>query len=100
LIAKIGDAEVGCKVGYFEANHFYSWIGGVLPEYRKRGVAAKLADVQEDLVKQAGVHIIRMKTRNRFTEMLLFVLSRGFYIAEVEQKGSPGEWRITLYKNL
>lgn len=100
LIAKVGDAVVGCKVGYFEDDQFYSWVGGVLPAYRRRGVAEKLADMQEELVRNTGVHRIRMKTRNRFREMLHFALNRGFYIADVEQKGEPGEWRITLYKNV
>ncbi len=100
LIAKEKDNPIGFKVGYVVEEHFYSWVGGVLPEYRRRGIARKLAEVQEEQVRKAGVHLIRMKTRNRFGEMLRFALSRDFYIADVEKKGEPQDWRITLYKNV
>ncbi|KAA3631752.1 MAG: GNAT family N-acetyltransferase, partial [Bacteroidetes bacterium] len=48
LIAWDGKKPVAFKVGYEKEDHFYSWMGGVLPEYRKKGLAKKLADVQEE----------------------------------------------------
>jgi len=100
LIASIDGKKAGCKVGYFEGDEFYSWIGGVLPVYRKMGVATKLADTQEAMVRASGMSRIRMKTRNRFGDMLRFAQRRGFTITDVEEKGDPVNWRITLYKNL
>jgi ribosomal protein S18 acetylase RimI-like enzyme len=100
LIAETGQGIVGFKAGYFEDDCFYSWVGGVLPSYRRMGIAQKLAQMQESLVKEAGSGLIRMKTQNRFRGMLLFALGRGFHVADVERKGDPMSWKITLYKNL
>jgi hypothetical protein len=72
----------------------------VVPEYRRLGLALKLATVQEEIVKNSGVSRIRMKTRNRFRGMLLFALQRGFYITDVDQRGEPQDWRIGLTKNI
>jgi ribosomal protein S18 acetylase RimI-like enzyme len=100
LIATISGEKAGMKVGYFEDDHFYSWIGGVVPRFRRLGIAAMLANQQEALVSLEGTPRIRMKTRNKFTAMLQFALGRGFYISRVDQQGEIGDWRITLYKNL
>ena len=34
LVAYIGARAVGFKVGYQKEETFYSWMGGVLPEFR------------------------------------------------------------------
>jgi GNAT superfamily N-acetyltransferase len=100
LVALVGDAQAGLKVGYIEGDEFYSWIGGVIPACRGQGVARRLAEVQEEMVRAAGITKIRMKTHNRFVAMLCFALQSGFYIAAVERAGDPQDWKITLYKNL
>ena len=54
LIAEIENQSVGFKIGYdrFKDGSFYSWMGGVLPEFRKKGVASALADFQENWAKK------------------------------------------------
>jgi len=46
LVAEKDQQVVGFKVGYdrYQDGSFYSWLGGVLPEYRKDSVATQLAD--------------------------------------------------------
>lgn len=55
LIAKINDEAVGYKVGYeLSSGSFYSWLGGVLPQFRKLGIATKLREYQESWAKSSG----------------------------------------------
>lgn len=77
LIAYDTDKPVGFKVGYekYPDGSFYSWMGAVLPAYRRHQVAKKLAEVQETWAKENGYSKIQFKTRNRHTAMLLFALS-------------------------
>ena len=100
LIAMADGRAVGFKAGYYTGDHFYSWVGGVLPDFRGLGVATALAEQQEALVRASGIPVIRMKTRNRFRGMLHFALRRGFLLSGVDQRGEPLDWRITLVKNL
>ena len=46
LTALAGEKPAGFKIGYdrFKDGSFYSWMGGVLPQYRKQGVASSLAN--------------------------------------------------------
>lgn len=101
LVALAGDKPVGFKMGYNRDNDgsFYTWLGGVLPDYRQLHIAQQMADIQEAWAKEEGFNAIVLKTRNRFKAMLLFALKNGFWIESLEQKEAIEDYRITLRKN-
>lgn len=82
LMAMAGQLPIGFKIGYLEEEWFYSWIGGVVHEWRRSGIAKMLSDEQEEILRERGIKRVRMKTRNRFKPMLLFALSSGFDIVD------------------
>lgn len=95
------DAEpVGFKVGYEREGYFYSWMGGVRKDWRRRGIAKALANRQEDWARQQGYTSVTFKTRNRLKAMLLFGLRNGFNIIGFEERPAVGENRILLKKEL
>ncbi len=101
LQANIDDQPAGFKIGYeVSEGIFYSWVGGVLPAYRRLGVAHALADNMETWLRQHHYHTLRMKTHNRFKNMLLFAIANGFNIIQVEEKVDVAQYRIVLEKKL
>ncbi len=100
LIAFDGHKPVAFKVGYEREDYFYSWMGGVLPEYRKKGLAKKLADVQEEWARKEGFETLIFKTRNQHKAMLLFALKNGFEIIGFSEKEETSANRILLKKVL
>ena len=58
LNAFVDEKPIGFKVGYdrFKDGSFYSWMGGVLPKYRRQKVADTLADKQENWTKRKRLH--------------------------------------------
>ncbi|MFY7909589.1 MAG: GNAT family N-acetyltransferase [Emticicia sp.] len=102
LVAEKDQQVVGFKVGYdrYRDGSFYSWLGGVLPENRKDGIATQLADEQEKWVSEQGFSSITLKTRNRFRAMLIFALKNGFLIENIEIKENIEDNRIILRKML
>ena len=100
LSAHEGDRPVAFKIGYERDGRFYSWLGAVLPSYRKLGVAGMLADRQETWARQQGYTTIWMKTRNRFPAMLIMAVRRGFRITAIIPGDPVGEHRIVLEKSL
>ncbi|MEL6193661.1 MAG: GNAT family N-acetyltransferase [Bacteroidota bacterium] len=102
LAASISQQLVGFKAGYAreENGYFYSWMGGVLPDFRRLGVAKTLAEFQEKWAIDKGYSHIHMKTRNMHKNMLLFSISRGFKITRVEGSDTIRENRIYLEKKL
>lgn len=99
LIAYSGKTPVGFKVGYERDGYFYSWLGGVLPNYRGHGVAKKLADAQELWAKEKGYDSVTFKTRNRHKAMLCFALKMGLTLLGLKRKEKPGNTVSGLKKN-
>lgn len=102
LTAELNGSPIGFKVGYdrFKDGSFYSWMGGVLPDYRQSGVASALADVQEKWAKENGYNTIKLKTRNKHEAMIAFAIDRGFDITETEPNKDIREMRIWMEKKL
>jgi len=100
LVAYVDDIPAGFKVGYERAGYFYSWMGAILPTYRRLGLARKLAEKQEIWAKENGYPHVTFKTRNRLKPMLLFAISRGFDIIDIQPKTTIAEYRIILRKFL
>lgn len=75
---------VGFKIGYrYNDTTFYSWVGGVKEVFRQRGIGKRLAELQEDWVRQKGYVKLRTKSMNRFKPMMILNLKNGFNIISV-----------------
>ncbi len=101
VLAEI-DEPCGFKVGYDREGDgtFYSWMGGVLPDYRQNGVARALADEMEHYCREQQYTHLRMKTRNEHKAMLQFAVRNGFYITGLKAYPDPMKSRILLEKRL
>ncbi len=102
LIAEVNGKNAGFKAGYEREKDgsFYSWVGGVLPEYRRLGIAQLLLNEMEKRVKKMGYSALTFKTQNHFKNMLLFSIKNNFDIIKTEPKPNPKETRIWLKKEL
>ena len=72
LIAFYNGIPAGCKIAYdrFGNKIFYSWLGGVLPEFRRKNIAKTLSEKMEEMAQIRGYEFIRFKTRNKFTSVI------------------------------
>ncbi|WP_420913228.1 GNAT family N-acetyltransferase [Indiicoccus explosivorum] len=90
---------VGYKIGYaLNREQFYSWLGGVDPEYRSRGIASELMDRQHQHAKASGYRSIQTQTKNKWRDMLILNLKHGFDVIGT-YTDSEGEPKIILEKN-
>ena len=100
IIAYYNNNPVGFKIGYqYNTNTFYSWVGGVLPEYRKKGIANNLAKLQENWALQNGFKKLRTKSMNKFKPMLILNLKNGFDIIQV-YTNEKGQTKIVFEKEI
>ena len=100
LIAYWKGKPAGFKVGYQIEDHFYSWMGGVIPEFRSNKIASKMASFQQNWIKDKNINKVKMKTRNKHKAMIQFAISDGFYITGFEEHKNKNESRIFLDKEL
>lgn len=91
---------IGFKLGYrYNEDTFYSWVGGVLPEYRQKGIAKKLMQLQHDCASKKGYEKVRTKSMNRFKPMMCLNLKSGFDIVKVYTNDSQ-QTKIIFEKKL
>lgn len=102
LVAFQDGIPVGFKAGYERDTDgsFYSWMGGVVPEFRQLKIAQRLAEEQELWAKTQGYGSIIFKTRNYLKSMLIFALKNGFHIIDILKKDREENHRIILKKIL
>ncbi|MDU2803959.1 MAG: GNAT family N-acetyltransferase [Serratia marcescens] len=87
LIAEIDGQPAGFKLGYQQRETvFYSWLGGVLPAFRRHGVAQALLAEQERWARARA--------------MLTMLLAHHYQIVQLEKKGEVADYRLLLEKNL
>ncbi|MFC5604588.1 GNAT family N-acetyltransferase [Sporosarcina koreensis] len=100
VVAIEDNQVVGYKIGYsLSKERYYSWYGAVHEEYRGKGIASRLMELQHRLVKDARYAIIETKTRNKWRNMLILNIKHGFDITEtfIDDEGIH---RINLEKSL
>ncbi|MBY6187519.1 GNAT family N-acetyltransferase [Marinobacter hydrocarbonoclasticus] len=101
-IAEVEGEAAGFKVGYqLEDGVFYSWMGGILPDFRALGLASEMLKAQEAWAVGQGYHSLKVKSRNRYATMVAMLLRHGYQIEHFEPKGDTvADHRIHLHKNL
>ncbi len=100
VIAYVEKSPVGFKIGYeLDQSTFYSWLGGVHPDYRGLGVASDLMKTQHDWCRQNHYKKIQTKSQNRFRPMLILNLKSGFDIIGTHTSDEKG-LKIILEKTL
>lgn len=100
LVAVSEGRVVGYKVGYEDRTpRFYSWLGGVYPEFRAQGIASALMIRQHAWCQQHGYAVVRTHTKNKWRSMLILNLRHGFDVVGTytDEKGDP---KIILEKQL
>lgn len=93
---------IGFKIGFdrFKDGSFYTWMGSVLPPYRRGGIAKALARKQESWAVQQGFTSIRLKTRKKYKTMIAFAENSGFTLVEEIAKIPEAETRLLFEKTL
>ena len=101
LLAEIDGRPVGFIAGYgLSPALFHGWLGGVLPDYRRQGIARQLWTAQEEWARSRGYSKITVKVRNRFQGMLLFLITNHYLPTKVDAQEDDQENLIWLTKNL
>jgi len=103
LVGYIQGDACGYKIGFeYHSDHeyFYSWNGGIIPNYRRRGIASALMARQHEIAKAKGFRYIRTQTKNKYRNMLLLNIKEGFEVTGVYKKLREKQHGIILEREL
>jgi ribosomal protein S18 acetylase RimI-like enzyme len=99
VVARNGKRAVGFKLGYERTpEEFYSWLGGVHPDFRRQGVATQLMLLQHQQCRKLGYKLVTTEALNENPAMLTLNLAHKFRIVgtRVDNRGL----KILMTRNL
>ncbi|WP_216825090.1 GNAT family N-acetyltransferase [Agarilytica rhodophyticola] len=101
IIAYDNQLPVAYKIGYALSSYqFYSWLGAVVPKYRKKGIADAMLQQQESWVIDHNYNTISVRSMNRFPAMLHMLISRGYHISGYIDNGTSDNSKVCFIKDI
>ena len=102
LLAYVDDEPAGFKIGYRESRFvYYSAKGGVLPRFRRHGIARQLLHVMMDEARRLGYRRFAYDTfPNRHPGMTVLGLAEGFRVTKADYNSAYKDYRLRFEKKL
>jgi GNAT superfamily N-acetyltransferase len=84
MVARVGDQPVGFFLGFeLKPTVFFTWFYGVLPDWRRQGIASQIMDAVHSWARQNDYDSIRMECHNQHRPMLHLAIARGYDIVGI-----------------
>ena len=101
LLAMMDERPVGFCIGFeLKPGMFYNWLGGVLPEVRRHGVARQLHDAEQAWAKDHGYEYIRCECLNHQREFIHFAIDVGYDIAGIRWDSTHADNLVVFEKSV
>lgn len=101
LIARLGDQPVGLFLGFeLKPTVFFAWFYGVLPDFRRQGIASQLMDAVHSWARQNEYESVRFECHNQHRPMLHLAIATGYDIVGIRWDPDRGENLVICEKVL
>jgi GNAT superfamily N-acetyltransferase len=101
LIARVEKREVGFFLGFeLKPTVFFAWFYGVLPDYRRQGIASQLMDAVHSWARQHEYESIRFECHNQHRPMLHLAIALGYDIVGIRWDPDRGDNLVIFEKVL
>jgi GNAT superfamily N-acetyltransferase len=101
LLARIHDRPVGFFLGFeLKPNVYFAWFYGVLPEFRRQGIASQLMDAVHSWARQNEYESIRFECHNQHRPMLHLAIALGYDIVGIRWDPDRGDNLVIFEKVL
>jgi GNAT superfamily N-acetyltransferase len=101
LVASLDERPVGFFAGFeLKPDVFFAWLYGVLPDFRRQGIASQLMDAVHDWVRQREYLSIRFECQNQHRPMLHLAISQSYDIVGIRWDPDRGNNLVIFEKPL
>jgi len=101
LVARIQDRPVGFFLGFeLKPTVYFAWFYGVLPEFRRQGIASQLMDAVHAWARQNEYESIRFECHNQHRPMLHLAIALGYDIVGIRWDPDRGDNLVIFEKVL
>jgi GNAT superfamily N-acetyltransferase len=101
LIARLGNQPVGLFLGFeLKPTVYFAWFYGVLPDFRRQGIASQLMDAVHSWARQNDYESIRFECHNQHRPMLHLAIALGYDIVGIRWDPDRGDNLVIFEKVL
>jgi len=101
MIARIENEPVAFFLGFeLKPSVFFSWFYGVLPKYRRQGIATQLMDAVHAWAREHDYDTIRVECHNRHRPLLHLSIALGYDIVGIRWDADRGDNLVIFEKTL
>jgi GNAT superfamily N-acetyltransferase len=101
LIARVENRPVGFFLGFeLKPTVFFAWFYGVLPDFRRQGIASQLMDAVHSWARQHDYESIRFECHNQHRPMLHLAIALGYDIVGIRWDPDRGDNLVIFEKVL
>ena len=101
LLARQDGRPVGFWMGFeLKPGMFYHWLGAVVSELRRHGIARQLQEAQQAWAKDHGYEYIRCEAMNHQREFIHFAISVGYDIIGTRWDSTHADTLVNFEKSL
>ena len=99
MIARLQDRPVGFFLGFeLKPATFFAWFYGVLPDFRRQGIASQLMDAVHEWAKDHEYESIRLECHNSARAMLHLAIDMNYIIAGIRWEPERADNLVILEK--
>ena len=101
MVARLGDRPVGFFLGFeLKPNMFFAWLYGVLPDFRRQGIASQLMEAVHSWARMHEYDTIRFECHNQHRPMLHLAIALGYDIVGIRWDPDRGDNLVIFEKVL
>jgi len=101
MVARLEDRPVGFFLGFeLKPEVFFAWFYGVLPDYRRQGIASQLMEAAHGWARLNDYESIRFECHNQHRPMLHLGIARGYDIVGIRWDPDRGANLLLFQKVL
>lgn len=101
LIAHLDKRPVGFLTAFeLKPDTHFGWLAGVLPDFRRVGIASQLLEAHEAWARNEGYEILRFECHNRHRPMLHTAIAKGYDIVGLRWDNQHSDNLIIFEKEL
>jgi GNAT superfamily N-acetyltransferase len=101
MMARIKDQPVGFFMGFeLKPTTFFAWFYGVLPDFRRQGIATQLMEAVHEWCREQEYESVRLECHNSARSMLHLAIALEYIVAGIRWDPDRGDNLVIFEKPL